>query len=122
MDDIDRTALADALPALEAANRVAGGHLCADPMWDLVYCNVGLAILVIEAATDGMVAPPAKDIDATATDAAPVGQVAEVAACLAWVQAAAQVLRRADLGSRPGLAVAINAIADAQGALRDVAA
>lgn len=117
MDDIDRTALADALPALEAANRVAGGHLCADPMWDLVYCNVGLAILVIEAATDGMVAPPAEAIDAT-----PVGQVAEVAACLAWVQAAAQVLRRADLGSRPGLAVAINAIADAQGALRDVAA
>lgn len=124
MDDVDGPALAAAVTALEAASHVAGTRLCTDPVWDLVYCDLGLAILAIQAATDAVPATdtagdPAGAQPADAAQARPAG---EVAACVAWVEAAAQVLRQADLGARPGLAVAVTAVADAQAAMRDVAA
>ena len=117
MDGIDGPDLARALAALEAASDFAVDRLCTDPAWDLVYCDLGLAILAIQACTDEA---PAEDPDHNLDGglAAPPG----VAACVSWVEDAARVLRRVQLGSRPGLAAAVTAVADVQAALRHMAA
>ncbi len=41
---------------------------------------------------------------------------------MSWVEDAAQVLRQAELGARPGLAVAVTAVADARVVMRELAA
>ena len=117
MDGVDGPELARALEALEAASDVVVDLLCTDPAWDLVYCHLGMAILAIQGCTDEVTpADPEPALDGGAA-AAP-----GVEACVSWVEDAARVLRRAELGARPGLAVAVTAVADARAVLRDLAA
>lgn len=117
MDGVDGPELARALEALEAASDVVVDLLCTDPAWDLVYCHLGAAILAIQACTDeAPAADPGQDLDGGM--APPPG----VEACVSWVEDAAQVLRHTELGARPGLAVAVTAVADARAVLRELAA
>lgn len=110
----DGTELRGALSALEAVSDFAADRLCTDPAWDLVYCQIGLAILAIQGCTDELLV----DLDGAVVEGPPAG----VDTCVAWVEDAARVLQGVELGSRPGLAVAINAVADARAVLRDAAA
>lgn len=85
-------------------------------IWSIAI--LGMAILVIQACTDEV---PAGEPEQAALDggaAPPPG----VEACVSWVEDASRVLRRAELGARPGLAVAVTAVADARAVLRDLAA
>lgn len=111
--------LQGALAALEAASHFAAERLCTDPVWDLVYCDLGLAILTIQACIDELPQPPDEHGPGMDGDTA---SAPGVDTCAAWVQDAAQALRRVELGARPRLAVAVTAVADAQAALRLVAA
>lgn len=109
--------LREALAALEAASDFAVDQLCTDPVWDLVYCHLGMAILTIQACTDErpqQPGDPGNELDSG------VASAPGVDTCAAWVQDAAQALRRVGLGDRPRLAVAVTAVADAQAALREV--
>ncbi len=112
-----RADLREALAALEAANDFAIDQLCTDPVWDLVYCHLGMAILTIQACTDEWPQQPGDPGPELDRDVAPAHGVDT---CAAWVQDAAQALRRVELGDRPRLAVAVTAVADAQAALREV--
>lgn len=132
---MDETDLTLAWKVLDEASDIAADHLGQHPSWDLVYVCLGHALLTIQAATDTTLdaghldagqldAVPTRDpfgvggADASA-GAAPVksGAGAE-RSCLALITDAAQLLRGADLGATPGLAVAINAVADAHRALQ----
>ena len=115
MDGGDGPELARALEALEAASGCVVDLLGPEPAWDLVYCQLGTAILAIQACTNDL---PAADRDRDGGVATPPG----VQACVAWVEDAARVLRRAELGARPGLAVAVTAVADARAVLQELAA
>lgn len=103
---------------LREASVFAGGRLGTDPAWDLVYCQLGVAILAIQACTPEDMS---SSLDLAGDDGQEPDSV-DATECVALIEAAAQDLRVADLGARPGLTVAVTAVADVRALLREVAA